>query len=147
MSGTDYIERLFNTMMQFGKLITQRTHESHEERIATILQLSALNFLKTQPNATVGDLAHSLQLSKSSATQLVERLVRTCLVGRQHDKKDRRIVRLVLTGRGQKHILVLKKQILEKLSKIFSKVPKEDIKKLIRIYTDLIKRLKNEDFE
>jgi DNA-binding MarR family transcriptional regulator len=133
--------------MQFGKLITQLTQESYEERIASVLQFSALNYLKSQPNLGVSDLAGHLRLSKSSATQLVERLVKAGFVLRRHDPVDRRVVRLLLTRAGEKEILVLKKNILEKLNKVFSKVPKGDIEKLIRIYSGLIKRLRKDVHE
>lgn len=147
MGQTRHVEQFFNTILQFGKLINQLTQESYEERIASVLQFSALNYLKSEPNCTVSDLAVHLRLSKSSATQLVERLVRAAFVLRRHDPLDRRVVRLFLTEAGNKEIAVLKKRILEKLNRVFAKVPKNDIQMLIRIYSGLIKRLKKDVHE
>lgn len=144
MDNNSDFEQLFSTMMQLGKLMSQQTQETHEERTATMLQLMALQFLKEQPNGTVSELAKLLELSKSSATQLIERLAKAGLVKRINDKEDRRIVRLVITENGEKEFIALKKKLMEKMQKIFSKIPAKDLRELIRIHTNLIETLKNE---
>lgn len=144
MNNTSDFEQLFNTMLQLGKLVSQQTQESHDERTATILQFSALNFIKEQPSATVSDLAMPLLLSKSSATQLVERLVKLGLVERANDPDDRRIIRLSITSNGEKEFSTLRNIMLEKMKRIFSKLPAKDTRELIRIHMNLIEALKKE---
>ncbi len=144
MSNLPDFEQLFNTMLQLGKLMSQHTQQTHEERTATILQFSALNFIKEQPSATISDLSVPLQLSKSSATQLVERLVKLGLVGRINDTEDRRIIRLSITENGEKEFAALKKKMMDKMQRIFSKIPAKDLRELIRIHTNLIETLKKE---
>jgi DNA-binding MarR family transcriptional regulator len=138
-------EQLFNTMLQLGKLMSQHTQETHEERSATILQFSALNFIREHSDSTVSELSESLQLSKSSATQLVERLVKLTLADRINDKEDRRIIRLSITKAGEKQLSTLKDKLLERMQKIFSKIPAKDTRELIRIHTTLIEALKREN--
>src|SRR5437868_5507394 len=101
MSKQQYIEQLFNTMSQLRKLLESKAQESHEERTATMMQFSALKFLRTAKNSTVGDIAGQLKLSKSSATQLIERLVKAGFVKRLNDREDRRIVHLTITSAGE----------------------------------------------
>lgn len=137
-------EQLFNAIMQFGKLMSRHGQEDREDKNATMLQHMALRFLKDQPNGMVSDLANFLKLSKSSTTQLTERLVEANLVERFYDKKDRRIIRLAITEKGEKEFVVLKKRFMEKTEKIFSKIPAKDIKELVRIFTNLIETLKKE---
>lgn len=144
MARASDLEKLFNTMLQFGKLMSQSTQETHEERTATMLQFSALHFLKDQPNDTVTNLATSLKLSKSSATQLIERLVKLSLVKRTHDSEDRRVIRLNITEKGKKECIILKRQMIQKMQKFFSKIPAKDLKELVRIHTNLVKTLRNE---
>lgn len=145
MNNKSDIEQLFATMMQLGKLMSQQTHESHEEHTATMLQLIALQFLKELPNGTVSDLVNFLQLSKSSTTQLVERLVKAGFVSRIQDKEDRRIVRLNITESGEKKFEALKRNKMGKMQKIFSKLPAQDLRELIRIHVQLIEILKKEE--
>ncbi len=144
MNNSNYTEQLFNTIMQLRKLVFQKAYSSHKERVATMLQLSALNFLKEQSGVTVGDLAQFLQLSKSSATQLTERLVKVRLVKRISDKRDRRCIHLTVTQKGEAELMALKKKVMEKMNRFLSKLPEEDIKELIRIHTNLIEDLKKE---
>lgn len=142
MNKKHYIEELFDTMTQLRKLIALQAQESHEEKTATMLQFSALNFLKSQSNGTVGDLAEHIKLSKSSATQLVERLEKAGFLRRVHDKNDRRIVHLRITKQGEVKIIELKKKFMEKIGKVFSRIPERDLHELIRIHTNLIETLK-----
>ena len=144
MNNISDLELLFNTMTQLGKLISQHTHLSHEEKAATLLQFSALKFIRDNKNTTVSDLAEKLQLSKSSATQLSERLVKSSSVKRINDTSDRRIVRLEITEAGREQIVELKRKMIEKMKKVFSKIPAKDIRELIRIHNDLIETLKKE---
>lgn len=139
-----YIDQLFNTMGQLRKLLETQTQESHEEKSATIMQYSALVFLKRNKSATVGEVAFHLKLSKSSATQLIERLAKASLVGRVNDQDDRRIVRIAITSAGEQQIVFLKKKFMEKMGRIISKIPDEDLKQLIRIHTNLIETIQKE---
>jgi DNA-binding MarR family transcriptional regulator len=144
MTKQQYIEQLFNTMGQLRKLLESQAQESHEERAATMMQYAALKSLKGNEKSTVGDIAVQLKLSKSSATQLIERLVKADLVERFHDQKDRRIVRVAITSAGEQKMLELRKKFIHKMSKIFSKIPDADLKKLVRIHANLITTLQKE---
>ena len=145
MKNAGLIEQLFDTILQLRKLISQQAYQSHEEKVATMLQFSALNFLNGKSNVTIGDLAQFLQLSKSSATQLIERLEKNKLVRRINNKEDRRVVHLVITPKGEEDLLILETKLMEKMTRLFSKIPESDIKELIRIQTSLIETLKSDE--
>jgi DNA-binding MarR family transcriptional regulator len=144
MNKQQYIEQLVGTMSQLRKLIESQTQESHADKVATIMQFSTLKFLKQTQNCTVGTLAENLSLSKSSATQLIERLEKTGLVERVNDREDRRVVHVSITPAGEEYITVLKKKYMDRMGKIFSKIPDSDLKELIRIHTQLIETLQKE---
>ncbi len=145
MSKQQYIEQFVSTISQLRKLLETTSHVSHVEKAWTIMQYSALKFFKNNKDSTVGDLAKYLKISKSSATQLIERLEKTGLVRRTHDQHDRRIVRLTVTAEGLQKITELKKTYLEKMGKIFSNVPDNDLQELIRIHKELIQSLQKEE--
>ena len=73
--------------------------------------------------------------------------MKTSLVERINDKEDRRIIRLVITENGEKEFIALKKKLMEKMQKIFSRIPSKDLKELIRIFTNLIETLSKEHNE
>ena len=142
MTQSSHIEELFSTMIQLGKLMSQNTQETREQKMATMLQFSALHFLSENPEVAMSELGEKLKLSKSSATQLIERLVKAGLVKREEDREDRRIMRLTITNKGKRQGEILKEKIITRMGKIFSKIPENDIKELIRIHHNLINTLK-----
>lgn len=62
-------------------------------------QLWAMRVLASRPHST-GELARALAVHQSSASVLVQRLVKRGLVRRRRDRHDRRIVRLSLSDEG-----------------------------------------------
>lgn len=138
MINHDDFEQFFNILMQFGKLMSQQMEETRAEKTATMLQFMVLQLLQEHPQQTVSDMARALKLSKSSATQLIERLVKADLVTRIDDVGDRRIVRLSITTAGKAEFKALKYKFMAKMATIFSHVPAQDLRELIRIYTALL---------
>lgn len=144
MSKQQYIDELFQSMNQLRKLFKSQTQESHEDKVATMMQYSTLAFLKQHKNVPMREVASEFSLSKSSATQLVERLVNAGFVNRINDQDDRRIVRLTITSEGEQHLRDMKKRFRNKMEKILSKIPEQDLKELVRIHTELIETLQKE---
>lgn len=140
---SDYeLEQLFNTMLLLGKLVSQQTQQSPEAASATMLQFAALKYIKESPEETISLLGEQLALSKSSATQLVERLESSGYVKKNNDRNDKRIVRLSLTVNGEEQLKLLRAQVLENMKKVVLKIPAKDIKELTRIYMNLAEALK-----
>jgi len=139
-----YIEQLLNSMRQFRKIIENKSQTTPEERAATVMQYSALKFLKKNKSSTVGELAFYLNLSKSSATQFIERLVKMDFIERVHDQKDRRIIHLIIKKEGEIKMIKMKKRFVDNMTKIFSQIPENDLKEFIRVQTKLIEALQKE---
>lgn len=139
-----YIEQLLNSMRQFRKIIENKSQTTPEERVATVMQYSALKFVKKNKSSTVGELALYLNLSKSSATQFIERLVKMDFIERIHDQKDRRIIHLIIKKEGEIQMIKMKKRFVNNMTKIFSQIPENDLKEFIRIQTKLIEALQKE---
>lgn len=147
MAKQQYIDDLFNSLSSLKKLIESQRQESVEEKAATMMHYSALTFLQNNKQNTVGDLATHLRLSKSSATQLIERLEKSNFVTRAIDSVDRRQIRVEITPEGKEKLTDFKKKFKEKIVKLFSHVPENDLKELARIHSDLIKTLEKKQKE
>lgn len=65
-------------------------------------QMVALQFAGERSEVTVGEIARALSSEKSSASVLLERLVKQGMMKRRHDAKDRRLVWMSLTPKGRK---------------------------------------------
>ncbi len=138
----DELEKLFSNFTQLEKIIIQQSQKSLIEQQATILQFSVLSLIKEKANIPMSTVAEALHLSLSSATQLVERLVKLHFLERKSDDTDRRIIRISLTKKGEEQYLIIKKEILEHMAQVFENMPVTDRKELIRITSELILTLK-----
>ncbi len=111
----------------------------------SVLQLQALIFIKKHPESTMNEIASYFSIELPSATSLVSKLVKLKLVKRVADKKDRRIVRIILTSYGEKLFEDAMKQRTEKIGQILSHLDKEDKEDFLKIITKLIATMKETD--
>jgi DNA-binding MarR family transcriptional regulator len=65
-------------------------------------QLWALSHIARSPGGTVGELARSLAIHQSTASNLLNLLVKRQLVSRERERSDQRVVRLGVTAKGKK---------------------------------------------
>lgn len=138
------MDKELEEFMELQKQIWQFSRSSSPKQIkgATILQFIALRYLCKNCGATMGDLADSLGISISSATQLVERMVLEGLIKREEDSKDRRKTLIKLTNSGEDKFKIHAQERAKKMKEIFSHLSKDDLGDLIRINKKLILELK-----
>jgi DNA-binding MarR family transcriptional regulator len=67
----------------------------------TTAQLRLMLLLRESPGVTAGELAHRLGVTPPTISGIVDRLVRLELVRRADDPSDRRLVRNVLSEKGE----------------------------------------------
>ncbi len=87
----------------------------------TITQLTALQYICHIPNITLKELAEKLIIAQSSASELVDRLVKMKYVERKISPEDRRKVILSLSSKGKKFI----EQHIEENKSFFEKILKQ----------------------
>lgn len=76
----------------------------------TVPQFTALQFLISEGDLTIGDLSQKMALACSTITDLVDRMEKTELVVRKKDEKDKRVVRVEVQPIGYE----LVQKVLEK---------------------------------
>ncbi len=139
------IELMINNVLQLGKLMSLRQLEHGVDKI-TMFQFVTLQMLKQEPDAKVSNFCSSMKISKSSATQLIERLVKAGFVKRSPSEEDRRVIKLAITEAGEKELVNLRNKVINKMSKVLSKISEKDLDELIRIQSNLIEILKKEQY-
>jgi DNA-binding MarR family transcriptional regulator len=72
---------------------------------------------------TIGELADYLYLRHHSAVGLIDRADAAGLVQRVEDKQDRRVARVLLTGKGRKALRALSEQHISELARLASHLP------------------------
>ena len=93
----------------------------------TFAQWRVLSFLGARSHAPLKDIAESLGISSSAATQLVDGLVDAGYVMRTVDESDRRITSIVLSSKAKKLFTVMKGKILERMTPLFSTLSDQEL--------------------
>ena len=112
--------------------------------VVTPLQLDALLYLRGHSKPTAGSLGKYLQLSSSAVSQLINRLAKSGFIKREDSWQDRRAVLLSITPKGDRIFAKMYKTHLEKTKQLVSLVPEEDVKELIRIYSNFLQKIESQ---
>ncbi len=94
-------------------------------------QYNALYILNRDGSLTMGELCQKMYLAFSTMTDLINRMERNGYIERIRDEKDRRVVRLRVTERGQRVIHEVLSARLRYLSLVLDRVSAEDKARLI----------------
>lgn len=89
----------------------------------TLPQYRVLVVLATQGTQRATDLAASLEVSPSTASRMIERLVRKGLVRRTRARDDRRTVRLHLTEAGRQVVVQVTDRRRREVERILRQIP------------------------
>ena len=135
------VDELATAIVQMWRLLAQRSQVFCEQKVSTMLQMHALQFLDEHPSATVSEIANYLGTSLSSVTQLTDRLVKSGMIERLSDEADRRVIRVCLSNEGCNVLVRIQQAKRSALETAFAKIAAEDIKEYLRIQNQLIKSL------
>lgn len=105
MPATDTTEPAIRVLRQFRILFNAvRTHFRDVERTAGIggAQLWALSVIGQQPGIGVSELARTLDIHQTTASNLVRVLVQRALIATSPSPSDRRAVSLSVTAQGKR---------------------------------------------
>lgn len=86
-------------------------------------------------------LSDAMGVAGSTATRLIDQLVRKGLVTRTHDPKDRRIVRVALTRKGQTLRRELAKASAACFTHAFAEVPESERPTIVRVLESITQSL------
>jgi DNA-binding MarR family transcriptional regulator len=89
----------------------------------TLPQYRALVVLRTRGSQRAADLAGFLDVTPSTASRMIERLVRKRLVRRARSKDDRRTVRVHLTASGEEVVVQVTDRRRAEIERILAQMP------------------------
>jgi DNA-binding MarR family transcriptional regulator len=94
-------------------------------------QLKVLNFISRNPGTSVSHAADDLGVTKASASDLIDRLVKKGYIGRVDDPGERRKVLLTLTSEGKGFLIQVKGNARTSAASILSKVSSAKLAKVV----------------
>lgn len=99
---------------------------------------------RQQGAMTMGELARSLEVPLSTATRIVDWLVRSGYAERQPDPDDRRVVRVALTDKGQATCQASGAFVRRRLEKWLRRLTPEECENLVVLLRKLVQALEAE---
>lgn len=109
----------------------------------TLPQFLILDFLYKKGDSKMKDMAHFMAVSTAAMTGITDRLVRDGYVVRAYDLKDRRVIKIKLTFKGNRVVEKINQQRRKMIIKLFSQISfaerKDYLRVLMRIHDILIK--------
>jgi len=96
-------------------------------------QWFVLQHLNKRQGTTIKELAMSLSVTSSAATQLVEALVQKGYIIRKVGTNDRRELRLMLSDKSKKHIDELRGNRIQEMQHIFDVLTDEEFESYCRL--------------
>ncbi|MGH2904097.1 MAG: MarR family winged helix-turn-helix transcriptional regulator [Solirubrobacteraceae bacterium] len=114
----------------------------------TLAQYRVLVELASHGPLRAADLAAALDVDRSTATRMCERLVRKRLVDRRRASSDRRTVRLSLTAAGRECVHEVTRRRRAEIAKIVRRMPGErtQVPAALRAFADAAGELPAQDW-
>ena len=110
----------------------RQANELYKGKI-TLPQFLVLDFLNRQGESQMTHLANFMHVTTAAMTGIVERLVRDGYAVRVYDIKDRRIIKVQLTSKGNELVKRINQQRQRMIIKIFGNISEADRKDYLRI--------------
>jgi DNA-binding MarR family transcriptional regulator len=122
MHDPEILDKAMDLYLRAGSIIDPIRVRTWKDLELTVTQLRVLFLLREAPGTPAGALAEDLRVTPPTVTGLVDRLVRMGVVRREEDPKDRRLVRNVLTERGQEVLGEVEREGRALLTQLFERL-------------------------
>ncbi len=126
MKGLDtetYVARVQGLIGELARLMAHCEETCLGPHGITVAQSYTIMSLPRDGDLAMNALSQALGVAGSTATRMVDQLVRKQLVTRRQDPEDRRVVRVSLTGRGRELRQDLEKATDSCFASAFADVP------------------------
>ena len=123
ISIDEFANRLMQIMPRFVRAMWNYERDSFARGTITLPQLWTLEYLCRREGCTMRELAHAMKLRESTATGMVDRLVRQRFAQRIRSRKDRRVVHVAIMSKGKKLIQAIAANKRKMIVRFFSALP------------------------
>lgn len=133
------IREIFRDMIALGREIVGQRRTPHSAIGVSEAQGMALHFIANVDGLGIRQIADTMRVTSSAATQFVDSLVRAGLLVRETDPDDRRSVRVSLTDEGRNRLEELQRVKLAGIAQVLSFLSDEEL----RTFRDLLRKIIN----
>lgn len=133
------ISQIINLIFTVRRIMHGQINEKKKCAVP-FLHLIALRYV-FEEKPSMKDVADFLSITPPSATSLIDTLIKLGLVERKEDENDRRVVKIVITQKGEDYFKKGAHSMAKEMRKALEKLTKEEQKDLAVILQKLINNL------
>lgn len=134
-------EKLFEYLFIISRFIRGEVAADLKRQHLTMLQLQALVLIRERREVQMQEIAEYFKVTKPTATSLLNNLDKLGLVKRSGDTNDRRVVKVMLSGEGERLFKKVLRYKQEKIKTLLSYLSQQEKADLIKVAGALAKKL------
>jgi len=135
--------KVLNLSNEIGRLMHALTETQEVPLELTHNQFMSAVYLLRLKTATMTEISDASGISASAMTGIIDRLIEKGIAVRERDTDDRRVVKIMLSQKGNDMIGQIAKTIRSKMVALLEKMVPEDRTNLINVFERIIKAIKN----
>ncbi len=133
MPINEFADKMNEIMPTLLKEFSRRqTNELYKGKIS-LPQFLVMEFLDRNGECKMTDLARYMKVSTAAMTGIINKLVKFIYVARIPDTKDRRIIKVRLTAKGQGLVKKVRQERRQMCIDVFGRISEEDRENYLRI--------------
>lgn len=141
VSLSEFADRVGGIMSVIMRNFLKQQMSKFYQMKITIPQFAILNFLKTEGEHKMTDMAKFMNVSTAAITGIIDRLAKSGYVVRRHNPDDRRVIRVSLTAKGSDLVKKSFQQRRQMIIDMFGKISQEEREDYLRILTHIKEHL------
>lgn len=138
MHETEGIQTIFQSFREVNQAFHQSMTATTQQLGITSIQYFVMKIVSENPGIGLNELAEKIYSVTSTASGIVERMVRAGWVSRERPPTNRRSIRLTLTPKGEELWSKVSKLRHSQLTSAFSQISSEDVLHLQRIHKQIV---------
>lgn len=125
------VYNIAHELIKILKLLKRKTVNHVDDKGLNISSHMILHLLKEEPKKTLTEISENLGLPNSTASVLVDKLVKEGLVDRVRDSDDRRKVVICLTDKAVEYEEKIKAAHLKSFNELFKSAKDDEIEEIL----------------
>ncbi len=139
-----FVERIENAMSVIGRKLCMSGHLGLQGLDVTVAQLHVLKIVNDRGCCKMSEISNSLKVTMGNITSMVDRLIKQNLVKRYSDPKDRRVVNISLTKKGENMVKKIHQHRSKAFLPIIENISEKDMSTLLKILENIAVSINNE---
>lgn len=132
------LDRLSALMTRMFRMMMRLTRIGCDEVELTAQQVQVLAVLEDAGPMTIGELRAHSHAAQSSMSEMAGRLARQGLVKKQHDREDRRVVRVAITPKGRAMFEQRRREMRERNRRVLEALTPEEQERFLTAFETIV---------